>query len=44
MIAREANPMARKIGVTTPDGLAIAAVEWCNSDGPEIFFLHGYMQ
>ena len=34
----------RKIEVTTPDGLTIAAGEWGNPHGPEIVFLHGYMQ
>lgn len=30
--------------VRTPDGLAIAAYEYGNPNGPEILFVHGYMQ
>jgi non-heme chloroperoxidase len=30
--------------VRTPDGLSISAQEWGNPDGPEIIFVHGFMQ
>jgi len=32
------------IEVRTPDGLAIAAQGWGNPAGPEILFIHGFMQ
>jgi pimeloyl-ACP methyl ester carboxylesterase len=40
----EEGSAVRKISVTTPDGLTIAGGEWGNPAGPEIVFLHGYMQ
>ena len=32
------------IAVKTPDGLSIAAQRWGNAGGPEILFIHGFMQ
>ncbi|MGH7124086.1 MAG: alpha/beta fold hydrolase [Stellaceae bacterium] len=32
------------IAVGTPDGLSISAQGWGNSSGPEILFIHGFMQ
>jgi len=32
------------IAVKTPDGLSIAAQGWGNPEGPEILFIHGFMQ
>src|SRR5215472_15639432 len=32
------------IPVRTPDGLSIAAQAWGNPGGPEILFIHGFMQ
>jgi pimeloyl-ACP methyl ester carboxylesterase len=34
----------RPIAVKTPDGLSIAAQDWGNPAGPEILFIHGFMQ
>ena len=34
----------RRVTVTTPDGLAIAAQEWGTAAGPEIIFIHGFSQ
>src|ERR1700761_5220442 len=34
----------RDFHATTPDGLSIAVQEWGNPDGPEILFIHGYLQ
>ena len=32
------------IAVKTPDGVSIAAQRWGNPEGPEILFIHGFMQ
>lgn len=37
-------PEFKAISVKTPDGLAIAAQEWGNPNGPEILFIHGFSQ
>jgi non-heme chloroperoxidase len=34
----------KPIAVESPDGLAIAAQDWGNPAGPEILFIHGFMQ
>jgi non-heme chloroperoxidase len=34
----------KPIAVEAPDGLAIAAQDWGNPRGPEILFIHGFMQ
>jgi non-heme chloroperoxidase len=38
----KAKPKA--LSVKTPDGVTISAQEWGNPSGPEIVFLHGFMQ
>jgi non-heme chloroperoxidase len=34
----------RPIAVRAPDGLSISAQDWGNPTGPEILFIHGFMQ
>jgi pimeloyl-ACP methyl ester carboxylesterase len=38
------NTEYQSIAVRTPDGLSIAAQRWGNPAGPEILFIHGFMQ
>lgn len=38
----KAKPKA--LSVKTPDGVTISAQEWGNPSGPEIVFIHGFMQ
>lgn len=37
-------PKFKAFTVTTPDGVHISAQEWGNPNGPEIIFVHGFMQ
>jgi non-heme chloroperoxidase len=42
--AAQGAPAFKPFAVKTPDGLTISAQEWGNPAGPEIVFIHGFMQ